>query len=178
MKRFAVLVLVLSLGMMTAGCDEELAPAGPTAGTVSLASQLTAGQNIPAVHPLEAGAAGQIQMTMSPAGGGYVASITVQAQGLVRSGLLPAPLDSGSVLVAGLIHQGGAGQLGPIVATLGLSQTAPILTPTGGVFVTLTGIQIPQAVGDAISANPAGFYIAFYSALSQTGVMRGQFVRQ
>ena len=178
MKRFAVLFLVLSLGVMAAGCDEELAPAGPTAGTVTLVSQTTAGQNIPAAHPLESAAAGQIQMTPSPVTGGYTASVTIQAQGFVRAGILPAPLDNGSAIVAGLIHQGGTGQLGPIVATLGITQTAPLVTPTGGVFITLTGIQIPQAVGDAISANPAGFYVAFYTALSQTGAMRGQLVKQ
>lgn len=178
MKRFAVLVLVLSFGLMAVGCDGDIAPAGPTAGTVTLASQMTAGQNIPAVHPLERSAAGLAQITLAPATGGYVASVTIQAQGLVGAGVLPAPLNSGSVIVAGLIHQGNAGAVGPIVATLGITQTAPLVTPTGGVFITLTGIQIQQAVGDAISANPAGFYLAFYSALSQTGVMRGQFVRQ
>ncbi|MEW5984506.1 MAG: CHRD domain-containing protein [Acidobacteriota bacterium] len=178
MKRFVVLVLVLGLGVMTAGCDEDLAPAGPTAGTVTFVSQMTAGQNIPPAHVLESAAAGQIQMTLSPSGAAYTASVTIRVQGLVRSGILPAPLDSGSVLVAGLIHQGGAGQLGPIVASLGLSQAAPLVTPTGGVFITLTGIQVQKAVGDGMIANPAGFYIAFYSALSQTGVMRGQLARQ
>lgn len=174
MKRFVVLISVLSLGLMAAGCDGEIAPAGPTAGTATLVSQMTAGQNIPAPHPLERAAAGVVQLTLSPTGSGYTASVTLQAQGFVRSGLLPPPLDSGSALVAGLIHQGGAGQLGPIVATLGISPTVPLVTPTGGLFITLTGIQIPQAVGQAIIANPGGFYIAFYSGLSQTGAMRGQ----
>lgn len=178
MKRFAVLVLVLGIGVMAAGCDEELTPAGPTPGTVTLVSQISASQNIPAPHALESAAAGQIQMTLEPTAAGYTMSVTLQAQGLVPAGVLPAPLNSGSVLVAGLIQQGAAGQVGQPVANLGISQTAPIVTPTGGAFITLTNIQIQKAVGDAIIANPAGFYMAYYSALSQTGVMRGQLIRQ
>ncbi len=71
---------------------------------------------------------------MTPAAAGaYTASFTFQIGGLVKAGLLPAPLDSGSVILAGYIHQGAAGTVGPPVVQLPISLQAPIVTPTGSV---------------------------------------------
>lgn len=171
-------LLVLALGLFSAGCDEVLSPATPS-GLVTLVSQISASQEVPAATPPESGAAGTLSVTMTPAtGGAYTASFTFQIGGLVRAGLLPAPLDSGSVIVAGHIHSGAAGVVGPPVVALPISLAAPIVTPTGGVLLTISNVAVTADVASAILANPAGFYFNLHSALNPAGVVRGQLVKQ
>lgn len=177
MKRFAAAVAVLSL--FAAGCDETLNPVAPTAGQVTLASQLAGASNVPPASSLEAGSAGTLSVTMTPAAGGaYTASFAFQIGGLVKAGVLPAPLDSGSVILAGYIHQGAAGTVGPAVVQLPISLQAPIVTPTGSVVLTISNVQVSAGAASAILSNPSGFYFNMYSALNQNGVIRGQLVKQ
>jgi hypothetical protein len=176
MKPLTLLVLALSLS--SAGCDEVLAPATPT-GLVTLVSQISGSQEVPAAAAPEAAAAGTLSITMTPSGGGaYLASFTFQVGGLVKAGVLPAPLDSGSVIVAGHIHQGAAGVVGLPVVPLPISQTLPIVTPTGGVLLTISNVAVSADVASAILANPAGFYFNLHTALNPSGVVRGQLVKQ
>ena len=174
MKRFAVLACVMSLAAV--GCDKSINPVGPS-GVVTLVAQLSGASNVPPAGSLETGATGSLQITMTPAtGGGYTASFALSLSGLVKAGVLAAPLDSGSVIVAGYVHQGAAGTLGAPVVTLPISQTAPLLSPTGTVLVTLSGVSIPASTASAILASPSGYYFNLYSALNQNGVLRGQLV--
>jgi hypothetical protein len=171
-------LLVLALGLCSAGCDEVLAPATPT-GVVSLVSQVSGSQVVPAAGSLEAAAAGGVSISMTPAAAGaYTASFSFQIGGLVKAGVLPAPLDNGSVIVAGAVYQGAAGTAGAAVLGLPISQTAPILSPTGSVLLTISNVAVSAPVASLILANPSGFYIQLHSALNQAGVVRGQLVRQ
>ncbi len=61
---------------------------------------------------------------------------------------------------------------------LGLTPAAPLLTPTGSLLITLSGINVPTNVAEAIMANPAGYYVNLHSAVNPGGVIRGQLVRQ
>ena len=184
MKRFTVAVVALSL--FAAGCDEKLNPVAPTAGQVTLVSQLSAAAEVPPAgsqgNPagaLEAGATGTLSVTMTPAAAGaYTASFTFSVGNLVKSGVLPAPLDSGSVIVAGHIHSGAAGASGPPVVPLPISQAAPIVSPTGSVLLTISNVAMTADVASAILANPGGFYFNLHSALNPIGVVRGQLARQ
>lgn len=176
MKRLTF--FVLALGLLSAGCDEVLAPATPS-GVVSLASQLSGTQVVPAAGSLEAGAVGGLSVSMTPAGSGaYTASFTFQISGLVKAGVLPTPLDSGSVIVAGAVYSGAAGSVGTPVLGLPISQAAPVVTPTGGTLLTFTNVAVSAPVASAILANPSGFYFQLHSALNQAGVLRGQLIKQ
>ena len=176
MKRFTVAAVVLSL--FAAGCDETLNPVAPTAGQVTLASNLSGASNVPPASSLEAGSAGTLSVTMVPAAAGaYTASFSFQIGGLVKAGVLPAPLDSGSVILAGYIHQGAAGTVGPPVVQLPISLQAPIVTPTGSVVLTISNVQVSASAATAILSNPSGFYFNMYSALNQNGVIRGQLTK-
>ena len=176
MKRFTVAAVVLSL--FAAGCDEKLNPVAPTAGQVTLASNLSGASNVPPASSLEAGSAGTLSVTMVPAAAGaYTASFSFQIGGLVKAGVLPAPLDSGSVILAGYIHQGAAGTVGPPVVQLPISLQAPIVTPTGSVVLTISNVQVSASAATAILSNPSGFYFSMYSALNQNGVIRGQLTK-
>ena len=177
MKRFTVAVCVL--GLFTAGCDEKLNPVAPTPGQVTLASQLSGAANVPPASSLGAGSAGTLSVTMAPAAAGaYTASFTFQIGGLVKAGVLPAPLDSGSVILAGYIHQGAPGSVGPPVVQLPISLQAPIVSPTGSVVLTISNVPISAGAATAILANPSAFYFNMYSALNQNGVVRGQLAKQ
>lgn len=184
MKRLTVVAVVLSL--FAAGCDEKLNPATPTPGQVTLVSQLSAAAEVPPAgaqgNPagaLEAGAAGPLSVSMVPtSGGNYTASFSFQVSGLIKAGLLPSPLDSGSVIVAGHIHSGAAGVSGPPVVPLPISQTVPIVTPTGSVQLTISNVAVTADVAGAILANPAAFYFNLHSALNPVGVVRGQLSKQ
>ena len=177
MKRLAIFGIVLSL--FGVGCNEKLNPAAPTPGTVTLVSQLSGAANVPPAGSLEAGSTGGLSVTMVPAAGGaYTASFTFQIAGLVKAGVLPPPLDSGSVIVAGYVHQGAAGTVGPPVVALPISVSAPIVTPTGGTILTISNVAVSASAAAAILANPSGFYFNLYSALNQNGVIRGQLIKQ
>ena len=178
MKRLVALALLLSVS--AAACtkdDDSTTPVGPS-NTVTLVAQMSGTQNVPPAGTLEAGAVGTAQIVMTPGSNGYTATVTLQLGGLVRAGLLPAPLDSGSVIVAGLIHAGGPGTVGAPVAQLPISLAAPLVSPTGSILIQLTNVQVAQAAGSAIAASPSSFYLNLYSALNQTGVLRGQLVKQ
>lgn len=179
MKRFATVALMLAV--TTSACtkdDDNTNPVAPT-GTVTLVSQMTASQEVPAATPPENAAAGTAKVTLVPtSGGAYSATFLFQVGGLVRAGLLPAPLDNGSVIVAGHIHSGAAGVVGPPVVALPISVAAPLVSPTGAILIQFTGVAVPADVASAILANPAGFYINLHSAINPAGVVRGQLVRQ
>jgi hypothetical protein len=185
MKRLTVVAVVLSL--FAVGCDEELNPVSPTSGQVTLVSpQMTAAAEVPPVgaqwNPsgaLEAGASGALSITMVPAAAGaYTASFSFQVGGLVKAGVLPSPLDSGSVIVAGHIHAGAAGVAGPPVVALPISLAAPLVTPTGSVMLTISDVPVTADAANAILANPGAFYFNLHSALNPAGVVRGQLVKQ
>jgi hypothetical protein len=177
MKRCAVAVVVLAL--VAAGCDETLNPATPTPGQVTLVSMLSGAANVPPASSLEAGSAGTLSVSMVPAAGGaYTADFSFQIGGLVKAGVLPAPLNGGSVIVAGYVHQGAAGSVGPPVVQLPISLQAPIVTPDGSAVLTISNVAVSASAATAILSNPSGFYFNLYSALNQNGVARGQLAKQ
>ncbi|MCX6552599.1 MAG: CHRD domain-containing protein [Acidobacteria bacterium] len=176
MKPLGTIAVVLCL--FAVGCDAVLSPATPS-GVTTLVSQLSGSQEVPAATAPEAASAGSVSVSMTPTGGGaYAASFTIQVGGLVKAVVLPAPLDSGSVIVAGHIHPGAAGVVGAPVVPLPISQAAPIVTPTGSVFVTISNVAVPADVASAILANPSGYYFNLHSALNPGGVVRGQLIKQ
>lgn len=184
MKRYSAVAVVLAL--FAAGCDETLNPVTPTPGQVTLVSQLSAAAEVPPAgqqgNPagaLEAGATGGLSITMVPAAAGaYTASFSFSIGSLIKAGVLPSPLDSGSVIVAGHIHSGSAGTAGPPVVPLPISQQAPIVTPTGGVVLTIADVPVSASAASAILANPGAFYFNLHSALNPVGVVRGQLAKQ
>lgn len=187
MKRLAVLACVLSL--VAVGCNKSISPTVPS-GMVTLVAQLSGASNVPPAGyagmpgALEAAARGTIQLVLTPAtGGDFTASLTLNLAGMITKATavaagLPSPLNDGTVIVAGYIHSGAAGAVGAPVLALPISQTAPLISPTGTVLITMKGIAVPAATAAAIVANPAGFYFNLYSALNQNGIMRGQLVKQ
>jgi len=187
MKRLTVVAVVLSL--FAVGCDEKLNPSSPTPGQVTLVSQVSGSQVVPpagqqgvAAGALEAGAAGSLSVAMVPSSGGnYTASFTFSVGNLIKAGQVPVPpLDTGSVIVAGYIFPGaaGGGATGLPVVQLPISPTAPIVTPTGSVLLTISNVTVASAAATAILANPAGFYFSLHSAVNQAGVVRGQLIKQ
>ena len=61
---------------------------------------------------------------------------------------------------------------------LPISLAAPIVTPTGSVMLTISGVAVSADAANAILANPGGFYFNLHSALNPVGVVRGQLAKQ
>lgn len=177
MKSLGILAVVLALSGV--GCSNDSDNPVSPSGLVTLVSQMSASQEVPAANPPETAAAGTATITMTPTtGGAYSASFTFQIGGLVRAGVLPAPLDNGSVIVAGHIHVAPAGVAGPVVVPLPISQAAPLVSPTGSILIQFSNITVPADIAAAILANPAGYYLNLHSAINAAGVVRGQLVKQ
>ena len=172
MKRFAVLACALCLGLTAAGCTKDSdTPVSPTTtNALTFGAQMAAALEVPPVTNTEAQAVCRVSIVLTPAatGTGYVASFTIAAGGF------PAT----SVFIAGHIHSGAAGVNGPPVVDTGLSVAAPLLTPTGSLLITLSGIPVSNEVAQAINANPTGYYFNLHSPLNPGGVIRGQLVKQ
>ncbi len=165
MKRLSILACALSL--VAAGCDGKISPTTPS-GVVNLAAGLSAARVLPPPAGPETGGVGQVQVSFTPGASGYTANFTLTV------GNLPAT----TIFVAGYIQAASAGAVGPPVVSSGISATAPILTPTGGTRLELTGAQVPAALAQAIIANPSGYYFQLYSFANQTGALRGQLAAQ
>lgn len=153
------------LSVLAAGCFE--APTSPTPQPTVLVARLSAANEIPPVTGPEAGAAGIATISFTQTGDGYTAEIAVNVSGL------PAT----SVIVGGHIHEGGPTVNGPVRVPTNLSPALPLLAPTGSAALTFTGIRVAAALGDAILANPGGYYFNLHSALNPGGVVRGQLAR-
>ncbi len=175
MKRLSILACVVSVAL--AGCNGKISPVTPT-NVTTLVAQLSAAGVIPPPVGGETQGVGSVTFKLTPTTGGYNVTFT-----LAVGNLPPA-----TTFVAGLIQQGGAGTVGPPVyqtpitypsASAPTAPAAPVLTPTGAVRLDFTSNPVlAQAVGDAISASPSSFYFQLYSAVNQTGSLRGQLVKQ
>jgi len=177
MKRLGIVVVVCSL--FAVGCESTTENPVSPSNQVILAAQMSGSQEVPLASAPEANGVGTVQIVMTPAAGGaYSATFSFSIAGLVRAGVLPAPLDSGSVIVAGHIHRAPAGVAGPVVVPLPISQAAPLVSPTGSVVVSFSNVTVNADIASAILADPAGYYINLHSALNPAGVVRGQLVRQ
>ncbi len=167
MKRLSILACVASVAL--AGCNGTISPVTPT-GVTTLVAQLSAAGVIPAPVGGETQGVGSVTLRLTPTTGGYSVAYT-----LAVGNEPPAT----TVFVAGLIQQGPAGTVGPPVYQTTLSPTAPVLTPTGSIRLDfLINPVLAQAAGDAMIASPSSFYFQLYSAVNQTGSLRGQLVKQ
>jgi len=165
MKHLSFLFCILGLVAVSCSDDETM---GPTDQSVVFTAQLGAANENPPIAGAEGSAAGSVRITFTPVTGGYNVAFAVNITGF------PAT----SVIFAGHIHEGASTVNGPIRVNTGLTQTTPMLTPTGGAALTFTGIAVPNEQAQAIFANPGGYYFNLHSPLNPGGVVRGQLVRR
>jgi hypothetical protein len=161
MKRLAIPVAILALGLAGCGGDDNSTPTQPSNLTVFTVTLLPSNEVPPLADSSESGARGTAVITV------HRDTNAIDMQVSVNS--FPA----GSAFNNGHIHNGAAGvQAGVFVGTGLTTATFPPITngsATFSVTVNATADQVTQ-----ILANPAGFYFNMHTVRNPSGVMRGQ----
>lgn len=161
-------LLFCILGLVATACDDE-ETTSPSAQNIVFSATLAAANENPPITNSEGAAAGSVTITFAPTGGGaYTADFAVNVTGFPQT----------SVIFAGHIHEGASTVNGPVRVNTGLTQTAPMLTPTGGASLTFTGVAVDSTLAQAIFNNPGGWYFNLHTPLNTGGVVRGQLVRR
>jgi CHRD domain-containing protein len=121
-----------------------------------------------AVAASEQGARGFATVTLNVTRSGGTITAATAAFDVSLTGLA-----SNSVIILSHIHEGGATVNGPVRVDSGLSPSSPVPAP-GAVTFSRTNLTATPAIAQAIISNPGGFYFNVHTALSPSGVARGQ----
>jgi hypothetical protein len=174
MKRSKISLLIVALTVV-AVMSALRSSARAQAETIVFTAQLLAANEAPpvAVHPSEAGAAGSALVTLDVTRtGGTITAATARFEVSLTG------LASNTAIILAHIHEGAAGVNGPVRVDSGLTPGAPILAGNGVATFTRSNLTVPTALAQSIINNPGGFYFNVHSALSPSGIARGQLARQ
>jgi hypothetical protein len=168
-------MLLLTMCVLAAGCDEENTTGPSNAGNQPLVftANLSAQNEVPPVSNAESAATGTATVTLTP---------TRDAAGAVTGGTFEfqfnvSGLTNTSNITLAHIHQAAAGSNGPVVVDSQLSAATSIPTPVGSASFNRAGLTANSAaIPAAIVANPAGFYFNIHTSQNPAGVVRGQLV--
>jgi hypothetical protein len=170
MKRSGVLLLTVCV--LVAGCDEENGDPGPSNQPLVFTANMTAAQETSAVGGGEQNATGTATVTITPTrdSSGAITGGTAQFQFSVQG------LTSTSNIILAHVHTGAAGVAGGAVINSQLSAASAIPTPAGSASFDRSGLTFDNAAAviNAIVANPAGYYFNVHTTANPGGVVRGQ----
>jgi hypothetical protein len=170
MKRVALIGLTLALS----ACETDATD--PSKQPIVFTAQLTTGAEVPALpNPSEAGGSGTVTITMVLP---RDASGNVTGDGKANFQFALTGFPPNTVIRLAHIHIGGAGVAGTIKVDTGLTVPTAITLADGSAVINATDRLVLQVDGQAILANPAGYYFNAHSNLNPQGVVRGQLVRQ
>ncbi len=173
MKRY---LLAGGIGLALAACGSSSNPTSPSpTGPITFVAQISAANEVPPIAGPEAGARGNVNITLDVARDGTGA---VTGGGTVTFAIQLTGFPPGDAVIAAHIHPGAAGVNGPPLVSTGLSPTGPIFMGDGTGTLTIVNILISAENAQAIVANPAGFYFNVHTPLNPAGSARGQLVRQ
>ena len=172
MKRVLVSVLMMTLTMAAVVMSTMRSAKADT--IVFTAQMLAANEGAAgvAVNPTEAGATGQGIFTLDTTVSGGAITAATASFDLNLTGLA-----SNSVAILTHIHEGAVGVSGPVRVDSGLTPGTAIPAAGGAVTFSRSGINVTPAQAQAIINNPGGFYFNTHTALSPSGVARGNLVR-
>jgi CHRD domain-containing protein len=166
MKRVAIAVVVLGLGV--AGCSgSSTSPSNqPTVFTVNLLPQ----NEVPPVSNSESSGHGTAVIVFNTVrdSSGTITSATADFNVSLTG--FPA----GTTAIAAHIHPGSAGAAGnPLVGTP-LSATSQVVLTDGSGTFSFTGVTVPPDVATQILGAPQNFYFNVHSTTNRGGFARGQ----
>jgi hypothetical protein len=171
MKRSGVLLLTMCV--LAAGCDEDSDP-GPSNQPLVFTANMTAAQETTAVGGGEQNATGTATVTITPTrdSAGAITGGTARFQFTVQG------LTSGSNIILAHVHTGAAGVAGGPVIDSGLTAASAIPTPAGSASFDRSGLTATATTINAIVANPGGHYFNVHTTSNPGGVVRGQLQAQ
>ena len=175
MKRFAMLALVLTLGI---SCDDS--PTSPSDPNVARFTAILLPSNeVPPITNADASASGTMQLTMT---------VTRDAANVITGATYDFVVNftgfpANTTLTGAHIHNAPAGTNTGVVVGLPLTAT-DVAVPTGQGSLTKSALSSTSAtvsaaaVAQGIFNNPAGNYFNVHTQLNTGGAIRGQLVRQ
>jgi hypothetical protein len=135
------------------------------ADIVVFTAQLLASNEVPPVSNADAGAFGQVVVTLDTSNNNFRFDWSVNSV-------------SSPAIILSHIHEGAAGVNGPVRVDSLISPANPVPVVNGGAVFSRGNLPGPADVVQRLLANPAGFYFNVHSTLNPGGVVRGQLVRQ
>lgn len=135
------------------------------ADIVIFEAQLFSSNEVPPVSNADAGAFGQVFVTLDTGTNTFRFDWTVQG--------LAAPS-----LILSHIHEAPAGVNGPVRIDSLITPANPVPVVNGSASFSRGNLPGAADVVQRLLANPAGFYFNIHSTLNPGGVVRGQLVRQ
>jgi hypothetical protein len=162
---------ILSIVIMTAGCDNNPASPSTNAATM-LRATIAAASAVPAVTGAEAAGTGTVTLTLNA---------TKDADGIITGGTIDYAITlngypAGTVVTAANIRVGGAAANGVIVQDTGLAARGGATLATGSGTIAVSGVPVTGPVANALVANPVAYYFNVQSQLNPTTAARGQLV--
>jgi hypothetical protein len=169
MKRILASLLLMALSFTSVVSLLMPSAEAQTENLVFQAQLLAVNEVAPvAVAPSETGAAGLAIVTLTVTrSGGTITAATARFDVTLNG------LASNSVIILSHIHEGGSTVNGPVRVDSGLSPAAPVPAPFGASF-SRSNLAVTPAIAQGIISNPAGWYFNVHTALSPSGVARGQ----
>jgi hypothetical protein len=167
-----VLLLVVGLSVLAAGCSDSSSPTSPSQGTVTTTTftvPLSPANEVPAIANADASGSGTaiIALTATKDDAGMITAATVNFQ------ITVAGFPAGTRITDAHIHGGPAGSNAGVSVNAGLTSGELAITNGGG-SITKNGINVPADRAAAILNNPAGHYFNVHTALNPDGAIRGQ----
>src|SRR5262245_54784266 len=135
------------------------------ADIVIFEAQLFSSNEVPPVSNADAGAFGQVFVTLDTSTNIFRFDWSVQG--------VAAPS-----LILSHIHEAAAGVNGPVRIDSLITPANPVPVVNGSASFSRGNLPGPADVVQRLLANPAGFYFNIHSTLNPGGVVRGQLVRQ
>jgi hypothetical protein len=170
-------VLVLSAGLLAAGCgsNNTTSPSTTNPNTIAFNVTLLPSNEVPPVSNAEQSGRGTAVITMN---------LTRNTAGTIQSGTLDFHYDlnsfpAGTTITASHIHTGAAGATGGVLISTGQSAATALGLPAGSGSWENKGVSgVDAATLQGIIDNPSGFYFNVHSSTNPGGVARGQLVKQ
>jgi hypothetical protein len=151
----------------------EGTPTSSEPNRVTFTSTLSPANEVPPVTSADASGSGSVTITLNLTrnSSGVITAATADFTSSL-SGFVPA-----TAVTMAHIHRGAVGVNGGIEVNTGIAAGQVVLTNGSGAF-TREGIAVDAGLAVELLASPASFYFNVHTALTPSGAVRGQLVRQ
>jgi hypothetical protein len=170
MKRIALLAVLTAV----AACGSD-SPTNPTSGPIVFTAALSAANEVPAVTNADANGRGTATITLTAP---RDSSGAITGAGTMNFVIQLSGFPGGAVVRAAHIHPGAVGVNGTPLVDTRLTAANAVTLADGTGTLSFSNIDVSQVDGQAIAANPAGFYFNAHTVTNPGGAVRGQLVKQ
>jgi len=170
--------LMLVIAIAAAACDKDSPTAPSDPNLVVFTAQLSAQNEVPPIQGAEAGARGDVRITVNLTRDASNNITGATYNFVVNLNSFPA----GAVWQLAHIHEGSSAIAGPVRVNTGLAPATAITLANGAVsnqtFSNVTAATDAVRIINELIANPNGWYFNAHTLANGGGAVRGQLVKQ